>query len=70
MKTKAALESDIAKVMATLQQDYPELMKYIVEMPFDNSGDEAVTLKCLEDYYNSLKGLLEQYSKTRTHNDS
>ncbi|WP_339838867.1 hypothetical protein [uncultured Flavobacterium sp.] len=66
MKNKAALEQSILKLTTTIQQEYPELIQFITEMPQNNSEDEQVTLKSLEDYRNSLKDILVKYSTTHS----
>jgi hypothetical protein len=68
MKTKADLEQSIIKITTTIKQEYPELSKFIVEMPMNNSENEEVNLKSLEKYYNSLEDLLSKYAKT--HNEA
>lgn len=65
MKTKKEVEQNITNITNTIHQNYPELNKYIVEMPSNNSGNEEQTIKKLEDYYHSLKEHLNKY--TRTH---
>jgi hypothetical protein len=70
MKTKIQLEQSIIKLTATIQQDYPELSKFIIEMPENNSESEEVTVKSLQDYYNSLEDLLNKYAKTHHETDS
>ena len=68
MKTKAELEQSIIKITTTIQQDYPELTKFISEMPDNNSEDEQVNLKSLENYNNSLQDILDKYANT--HNEA
>lgn len=66
MKTKMQLEQSIIKITTTIKQKYPELSKFIIEMPENNSESEEVTIKSLEDYYNSLEDLLNKYAKTHS----
>ncbi|WP_233592283.1 hypothetical protein [Flavobacterium sp. RSP15] len=66
MKTKMQLEQSIIKITTTINQEYPELSKFIIEMPENNSESEEVTIKSLEEYYNSLKDLLDKYAKTHS----
>lgn len=51
-----------------INQEFPELSKYIKEMPVKVSemDKEEVNSKNLEEYHNSLVELLEKYSKTHT----
>jgi hypothetical protein len=50
--------------------EYPELSKYLEEMPLNVSENDkdAINIKNLNEYYNSLKELLAQYSKTHKDN--
>jgi hypothetical protein len=64
MRTIATLQQSIIKITTTIKQEYPELSKFIVEMPMNNSENEEVNFKSLEDYYNSLKNILNKYAKT------
>ncbi|MFT5754002.1 MAG: hypothetical protein ACI9FW_002226 [Flavobacterium sp.] len=64
MKTKADLEQSIIKITTTIKEEYPELSKFIHEMPMNNSENEEVNLKSLKKYYNSLEDLLDKYAKT------
>lgn len=60
------LEQSIIKITTTIKQEYPELSKFIIEMPDNNSESEEVTIKSLEEYYNSLEELLNKYAKTHS----
>lgn len=46
--------------------EYPELSKYIKEMPVNISENDtdAINMKNMKEYYNSLVELLTEYSKT------
>jgi len=66
MKTKIELEQSIIKITATIHEKYPDLSKFIVEMPMNNSEDVTINLKSLEEYYNSLEDLLNKYAKTHS----
>ncbi len=65
MKTEKELNSDILKITMKIQETYPELSKYITEMPvtIPNSNNPEITLKALKDYYNSLEIILLKYAK-------
>lgn len=56
------LEEQISKLIMTIQVDYPELSKYILEMPVNNSDEVSST--SLENYRQSLEELIRQYAKT------
>ena len=64
MKTKIELEQGIIKFTTKIQTEFPELSKYIIEIPNNNSENEGVNIKSLEDYYYSLKNILYEYAKT------
>jgi hypothetical protein len=66
MKTKIELDQDIIKITNTIHQEFSELSKYITEMPGNNSDNEDVNIKNLEDYYHSLEELVNKYAKTHT----
>ena len=56
MKTEQELNSDILEITLTIQNKYPELTKYIEEMPVTvpNKEEPEINRKHLENYYNSL----------------
>lgn len=64
MKTESTLNADILKITQRIHTDFPELSKYIEEMPLKNSGidDQVGRIKNLENYYNSLTTLLTKYA--------
>lgn len=64
MKTTDEWDKEIIKITAEINQKYPELAKYLSEMPEQllPKEDNAVTIKSLEIYHNSLVELLTQYS--------
>jgi hypothetical protein len=64
MKTKIELQQNIINITATIHQEFPELSKYIVEMPVKSSKADGINIKDLESYYQSLKELVIKYAKT------
>jgi hypothetical protein len=64
MKTKIELEKDITNITTLIAGKFPELTKYILEMPESNSESEEVTLKNLADYHRSLEEIIARYSNT------
>lgn len=66
MKTKAELEEDIINITLKIQGKYPELTKFITEIPGKNTGtnSDEIDTKNLKDYYNSLEDLVSKYAKT------
>lgn len=64
MKTESTLNANILKITQKIHDEFPELSKYIVEMPLKNAGiDDLVgRIKNLENYYDSLNNLLKKYA--------
>ncbi len=64
MKTEKELNRDILQVTMKIGEMFPELSKYIEEMPvtISETDNSAAIIKNLEDYYNSLNVLLKSYS--------
>ena len=66
MKAIKELEQKINNATSKIHTAFPELSKYICEMPQINSENDAVNIKNLTDYYRSLEDIVLQYSKTHT----
>ncbi|WP_373548483.1 hypothetical protein [Haliscomenobacter sp.] len=66
MKTKTELEQDIINITMRIHKEYPELSKYIAEMPVKVAGIDPAGMSSndLQGYYNSLEEVLAEYSKT------
>jgi len=60
---KADLNSKILKIILAINEQYPELSKYIEEMPvtIPNEKNPDVTLDNLKTYYESLSLMLNKY---------
>lgn len=69
-KTKAEWEQDIIQILMKIRQEFPELSKYIKEIPvkFSETDPEDFNVSNLKDYYESLAGILKNYSKTHAGN--
>lgn len=65
MKTEAQLNADILKITLLIRKEYPELTKYIAEMPVTIPNEESpeINAKILADYYNSLKEMMTKYGE-------
>jgi hypothetical protein len=65
MKTEKELNDDILKITMTIKESFPELSKYIEEMPITipNSSNPEINIKTLKDYYDSLDNLMKKYAK-------
>lgn len=69
-KNAKQLNEDILAIENMIFKDFPELVKYISEMPVKICyaiGDEIAN-KNLEDYHNSLKGVMDRYALTHKRN--
>ena len=64
MKTENELNADILKITVEIKQVYPELVKYLNEMPvtIPNSAHPEINMKALADYYDSLDALVKDYA--------
>ena len=67
MKTANAISNDIVKTTLRIQEDFPELSKYIGEMPvtIPNVANPEITTDNLKDYSESLNELVTKYSKEK-----
>ena len=64
IKSERELNHDILKITMAIEELFPELSKYIAEMPIkisDNYG-AGVNSKNLQDYYDTLDAFLKKYS--------
>lgn len=63
MKTKKEIEDAILKITMEIQNQYPELSKYLAEMPVTVTDVKTpeINIKNLQEYYNSLLALLNKY---------
>lgn len=66
MNKQSEWESKILEMTTKINQNYPELSKYINEMPmkFVENNSEEGYLKELKAYHESLNNLINDYSKT------
>ena len=66
MKTKADLEQDIIDIIMTIHTSFPELTKYLSEIPDIDCGltEKELNTKSLKEYYNSLNQIVSEYAKT------
>ncbi len=63
MKTEKKLTSDILKITMEIQENSPELAKYIAEMPetIPDAQTPEINIKILKEYLDSLESLLKKY---------
>jgi hypothetical protein len=66
MKTELEINKDILTIMFKIQAEFPELSKYIAEMPITipNVENPEINRKNLQDYLNSLEDLMKKYSNS------
>ena len=64
MKTEKELNTDILDITMKIEEKFPELSKYLKEMPvkISNTTSTEITTKSLKDYYDSLNDLFKNYT--------
>jgi hypothetical protein len=64
MKTEKQLHAEILEMTMKIQEQFPELSKYIAEMPvtIPNATSPEINIKALQDYYDSLAIMLKDYA--------
>jgi hypothetical protein len=64
MKTETELNKNILKITMTIRNEFPELMKYLNEMPdtIPNEESPEINKRTLQEYYDSLLDLLCKYA--------
>lgn len=65
MESQNDLNDNIRLTTLKIQEEYPELIKYMNEIPrkFLSSTKKEINNKELKDYLDSLNNLLETYAK-------
>jgi hypothetical protein len=63
MKTEKELNNDILKITMAIRDNFPELSKYLNEMPvtIPVSNNPEINRQNLQDYFNSLDALFRKY---------
>lgn len=63
MKTEKELNAQILMITMKIRENYPELSKYLEEMPvtIPDEKNPEITTKNLTAYYDSLNSLLNKY---------
>lgn len=64
MKTETEINENILKITMTIRNEFPELMKYLNEMPVTIPAEKSPEINniILQEYYNSLETLLRKYA--------
>jgi sugar-specific transcriptional regulator TrmB len=72
MKTEIELEEAILAVLKKIRAEFPELIKYINEIPFgiSSSSNPLITTNELEAYLNSLHEIYAAYSNAHSSLDA
>jgi hypothetical protein len=68
MKTEKELNAAILKITMKIRNEYPELSKYLGEMPvtIPNIINPEINIKTLKYYYESLNSILKKYIPNHT----
>ena len=64
MKTETELNENILKITMTIRNEFPELMKFLNEMPvtIPNEQSPEINNKILQEYFESLESMLRKYA--------
>lgn len=63
MKTEKELNEAILKITSKIHNEYPELSKYLLEIPITipEVSSPEINIKILTDYYETLENILKKY---------
>lgn len=63
MKTEKELNKAILKITSKINNEYPELSKYLLEIPITipEVSSPEINIKILTDYYETLENILKKY---------
>ncbi|MES2559456.1 MAG: hypothetical protein V4590_06935 [Bacteroidota bacterium] len=69
MKTETEWNAEILGITLKIQSQFPELSKYITEMPVSipDVQHPEITIRNLKEYYESLETLLVKYKVNHEH---
>lgn len=69
MLTEKEILEAISRLTLEIREKYPEMSKYIGEMPVTNPDKEhpEITSKVLMDYYNDLLAIMKRYASDHEH---
>ena len=72
MLTEKEISEAISRLTLEIREKYPEMSKYIGEMPITNPDKEHpdITAKVLMDYYNDLLAIMKRYATKHDHADT
>jgi hypothetical protein len=65
METEKTLNKKIVTITMLIKEKHPELQKFLGEMSIaiPNDSKPEITIKILQDYYNSLVALVKKYEE-------
>ena len=71
MKTTNEISKDIIATTSEIQEDYPELSKFILEMPvtIPDLANSEITANNLKDYSESLDALVTKYANGKNQSE-
>ena len=71
MKTTNEISKDIIATTLGIQEDYPELSKFILEMPvtIPDLANSEITANNLKDYSESLDALVTKYANGKNQSE-
>lgn len=71
MESEKELNSKILEITMTIKEKYPELLKYLGEMPvtIPDKKSPEIDGKNLREYYDSLSSILENYAREHVAED-
>jgi hypothetical protein len=63
MKTETELTQDILEITNKIHQQFPELSKYLKEIPIriETTKDNGISSQSLSDYYDSMFEVITEY---------
>ncbi len=64
MNTNNNVEKSILNMILKIHREFPELSKYIAEMPVKIARTDGMNDQSFKEYYNSLEKLVKEYSET------
>ena len=69
MLSEKEMTEAISRLTLEISEKYPEMVKYIGEMPVTNPDKEHpnINSKVLTDYYNDLLAIMKRYSADHEH---
>lgn len=64
MKTPNEINKDILRITMRIQAEYPELYKYLIEMPvtIPDQANPHINIETLQEYCDSLNEMVKKYS--------